>query len=113
MAELADAADSKSAGPCGHGGSTPPPGTSPKSKTFSFCDAAVLQAARRYATGMPGECAHIGVKAETDPGAVGAAIAIQRALRTQSNLECDRCENRRPHRHPLEVGHEADLHIEP
>ena len=27
MAELADAADSKSAGPCGHGGSTPPPGT--------------------------------------------------------------------------------------
>src|SRR5579862_3792456 len=30
MAELADAADSKSAGPCGHGGSTPPPGTSLK-----------------------------------------------------------------------------------
>jgi hypothetical protein len=28
MAELADAADSKSADPCGHGGSTPPPGTS-------------------------------------------------------------------------------------
>src|SRR6185503_8585040 len=27
MAELADAADSKSADPCGHGGSTPPPGT--------------------------------------------------------------------------------------
>jgi hypothetical protein len=27
MAELADAADSKSAGPRGHGGSTPPPGT--------------------------------------------------------------------------------------
>ena len=30
MAELADAADSKSADPCGHGGSTPPPGTSLK-----------------------------------------------------------------------------------
>ncbi len=30
MAELADAADSKSAGPCGHGGSTPPPGTRAK-----------------------------------------------------------------------------------
>ncbi len=29
MAELADAADSKSADPCGHGGSTPPPGTNP------------------------------------------------------------------------------------
>src|ERR1700753_346684 len=27
MAELADAADSKSADPCGRGGSTPPPGT--------------------------------------------------------------------------------------
>ena len=33
MAELADAADSKSAGPCGHGGSTPPPGTI-KSTTY-------------------------------------------------------------------------------
>jgi hypothetical protein len=31
MAELADAADSKSADPCGHGGSTPPPGTNLRS----------------------------------------------------------------------------------
>src|SRR5215831_8604103 len=34
MAELADAADSKSADPCGHGGSTPPPGTN-KTKSLS------------------------------------------------------------------------------
>ena len=34
MAELADAADSKSADPCGHGGSTPPPGTN-KTKDLS------------------------------------------------------------------------------
>ena len=33
MAELADAADSKSADPCGHGGSTPPPGTN-KTKEY-------------------------------------------------------------------------------
>ena len=31
MAELADAADSKSADPCDRGGSTPPPGT-----TFAY-----------------------------------------------------------------------------
>jgi hypothetical protein len=35
MAELADAADSKSADPCGHGGSTPPPGTS-KTKNLDW-----------------------------------------------------------------------------
>ena len=35
MAELADAADSKSADPCGHGGSTPPPGTN-KIKSLSW-----------------------------------------------------------------------------
>ena len=35
MAELADAADSKSADPCGHGGSTPPPGTMLNTHTIS------------------------------------------------------------------------------
>ena len=35
MAELADAADSKSADPCGHGGSTPPPGTNPRPLNLS------------------------------------------------------------------------------
>jgi hypothetical protein len=37
MAELADAADSKSADPCGHGGSTPPPGTNTKSAAEVNC----------------------------------------------------------------------------
>ena len=40
MAELADAADSKSADPCGRGGSTPPPGTN-KIKSLYFSLVAV------------------------------------------------------------------------
>jgi hypothetical protein len=42
MAELADAADSKSADPCDRGGSTPPPGTTDnKGVTVSQSDLAV------------------------------------------------------------------------
>ena len=49
MAELADAADSKSAGPCGHGGSTPPPGTK---KTIAYLQPYSFIAVRHYAEFM-------------------------------------------------------------
>jgi hypothetical protein len=57
MAELADAADSKSADPCGRGGSTPPPGTNkingldqnwPLESESQFSLVAVLMAVRLY-----------------------------------------------------------------
>ena len=39
MAELADAADSKSADPCDRGGSTPPPGTNEPSEIKALINA--------------------------------------------------------------------------